>query len=180
MHCGATPIPGATVDVGAVDEGGEPSLVDPPGEVQTARNGTFSYQVPRGASRTFTFSYTAYSNDPNPTASTIMPIAVIPDISLRISPRRTHNGRTILWRGEVSGGPYPPQGVSLQVQVREGRRWQTFDNLVTHNGRFSYRYTFHRTTRPTTYRFRVSLPYAGSVGYPYRWAASHMIAIHVT
>ena len=104
---------------------------------------------------------------------------MIPNISLRITPRHTHDNGTITWRGEVSGGPYPPGGVGLQVQVREDRRWVTFDDLVTRGGRFSYRYTFHRTTQPTTYTFRVSLPYGGSVGYPDRWAASRKIAIHV-
>jgi hypothetical protein len=179
LHCGVTPIPGATVDVGAADAGTEPSLADPTAAVKTASDGSFSYRLAPGASRTLTFSYTAYSDDATPTASTLLPIAVIPKISLRITPRHTHNNSTITWRGEVSGGPYPPGGVGLQVQVREDRRWVTFDDLVTRGGRFSYRYTFHRTTQPTTYTFRVSLPYGGSVGYPYRWAASRKIAIHV-
>jgi hypothetical protein len=179
LHCGATPIPGATVDVGASDVGTEPSLTDPTATVKTASDGSFNYRLGRGASRTLTFSYTAYSDDATPTASTLLPIAVIPNISLRIKPRRTHNNGTITWRGKVSGGPYPHEGVSLQVQVREDRRWVTFDNLVTRSGRFAYRYTFRRTTQPTTYTFRISLPFGGSVGYPYRWAASHAVKVRV-
>jgi hypothetical protein len=180
LHCGPTPIPGATVNVGAADVGAEPSLVDPTAAVKTATNGTFSYRLPRGASRTLTFSYTAYSDDPTPTASSSVAIEVIPHIALRISPRRTRNNGTIVWHGDVSGGPYPRRGVFLLVQVRAGRRWETFDDLVSDRGRFAYRYTFRRTSQPTTYSFRVSLPEGGSVGYPYLWAASHVVRVRVS
>ena len=74
LHCGATPIPGATVDVGAADAGTEPSLADPTAAVKTASDGSFSYRLAPGASRTLTFSYAAYSDDATPTASTLLPM----------------------------------------------------------------------------------------------------------
>jgi hypothetical protein len=147
--------------------------------VQTDSGGSFSYRLAPGSSRTLTFSYTAYSDDPAPTATSTMSVAVIPQIELRISPRRTRNHGTIVWHGDVTGGPYPDRGVFLLVQVRAGQRWATFDDLVSHRDRFAYKYTFRRTSRPTTYSFRVSLPDGGSAGYPYLWAASHVVRIHV-
>jgi hypothetical protein len=103
----------------------------------------------------------------------------VPRIELAITPRRTSNGATIAWTGRVLGGPYPPGGVTLLVEVREGRRWQPFDQIVARGGRFAYRYTFLRTTRPTNYRLRVALPANGAGGYDYQPGASNPITVHV-
>ena len=97
---------------------------------------------------------------------------MLPRIRLHITPTRTYNGSTIDWSGRISGGPYPADGVALLVEVREGSRWQPFDEVVAVDGRFAYRYTFLRTTEPTSYRFRVALPASGSSGYDYRRAAA--------
>jgi hypothetical protein len=71
--------------------------------------------------------------------------------------------------------------VTLLVEVKEGRRWQPFDEIVAHHGRFTYRYTFLRTTQPTSYRFRVALPTNGADGYDYRpGGGSNTITVHVS
>jgi hypothetical protein len=70
--------------------------------------------------------------------------------------------------------------VTLLVEVREGRRWQPFDEVVALKGRFAYRYTFLRTTQPTSYRFRVALPASGSAGYAYDPGGSNAITVHVS
>lgn len=172
LGCQATPVPEATITVDASGEAKALSL-------HTDADGTFVYSLPLGPSRTLSFRYTAYSTDSEPAATATAAIEVAPKIALSIAPRYTHNDSTILWRGRITGGPYPPGGVTLLVQVRENDRWQTFDQIVTHDGRIAYRYTFRRTTRPTTYTFRVALPHGGSVGYPYSPAASRPINVRV-
>jgi hypothetical protein len=170
LRCGTAPIASATIVVGGGGLG--TTLLSAP-------DGTFSYAVPNGPSRTLTFSYRAFSDDPSPSASAQAVISVLPRIRLTIGPRSTWNGGTITWRGRVQGGPYPQGGVTLLVEVKEGRRWQPFDEIVARNGRFTYRYTFLRTTQPTSYRFRVCLPANGAGGYSYRPGGSNTVSVHV-
>jgi len=171
VMCAKTPIADATI---AIIGGGLNT------SVTTDQSGTFVYRVPRGPNRTISFSSRAFSNDPGPAAEARARIAVLPRIRLRITPRRTRNGGTIDWSGKISGGPYPADGISLLVEVREGHRWQPFDEVVAVHGRFGYRYTFLRTTQPTTYRFRVALPASGSAGYDYQAGGSNAVNVHVS
>ena len=146
----------------------------------TGANGTFAYTVPRGHSRTLAITYTAYSNDANPAATARVTVAVRPSIKLTITPRSTDNDGTISWRGRIRGGPYPVAGIPLQIQVREGTRWQTFDEIsVIKDGQIGYRYTFQRTYLPTVYSFRVALPLGGAVDYPYASGASNVVSVRV-
>ncbi len=178
LHCGTVPIRGARIAI--VTLGGPPSAaID--SAVQTALDGSFSYKVPRGSNRLLRFSYTAYGNDPGPSATATAMISVRPKIKLRIEPRRTSNGHTIHWSGTIAGGPYPGQGVTLDVEVREGRHWRIFDQTVAgRKGRFHYSYRFHSTTEAATYTFRVALPDTGAQDYPYSPGASNTIKVHVT
>ena len=171
LHCGATPILGAEVALSGTGVGGL---------LATDAEGAFSYRVPAGPSRTLTFNYFAYSDDAKPAASAHVKIEVYPSISLRITPRQTRNGGTISWRGRVAGGPYPPAGLTLLMQVKVGHRWETFDQLQTHNGRFAYSYTFLRTSTTTTYKFRVSLPASGAAGYDFLPTAGRSISVKVS
>jgi hypothetical protein len=70
--------------------------------------------------------------------------------------------------------------VTLLVQVKVGRRWETFDQLQTHNGLFAYSYKFLRTSTTTTYAFRVALPVSGAAGYDFLPAASRTINVKVS
>jgi hypothetical protein len=149
------------------------------GMVETDQGGGFTYSVPTGPSRTITFSYLAYSDAPALAALARAQISVRPRIRLTIGPRSTWNGGTITWHGRVAGGPYPPGGVTLLVEVKEGRRWQPFDQIVARHGNFKYRYTFLRTTGPTTYTFRIALPANGAGGYDYRVGASNTVNVRV-
>jgi hypothetical protein len=178
LHCGTVPIRNARVAI--VTVGGESSTaIDT--SVQTALDGSFSYTLPRGPDRTLQFSYTAYSDDPGPSATATTAIRIRPRIRLRISPHRASDGRTIHWKGTISGGPYPHHGVGLVVEVKYGRGWRSFDQIVAnHRGRFHYSYRFHATTEPVIYKFRVTLPDAGSAGYPYTPGASNRVSVRVT
>lgn len=177
LACGQSPVAGAAIALGisttaAVAPG-------PPATLLTAPDGSFSYQLPAGPDRTLSFSYRARSAEALPVAQTDVQISVIPRITLQITPRHTHNNATIHWSGRIEGGPYPVDGLPLLVQVKEGDRWQTFDEIVVHAGKIAYGYTFHRTTQPSTYSFRVALPVGGAVGYPYAAGASRRIRIGV-
>lgn len=177
LHCGTVPIRDARIAI--VTLGGPRSAaIDT--SVQTALDGSFSFKVPKGPDRTLRFSYTAYSNDPGPSASATATISVRPRIALEIGPHISSNGNTIHWKGKIAGGPFPPQGVTLDVEVREARHWRIFDQTVTGpKGHFHYSYRFHATTEPTTYVFRVALPHTGSQDYPYTPGASNTSDVHV-
>jgi hypothetical protein len=177
LGCGVTAIPGASIGLGITTLPGTPAAPSAP--IQTSAHGTFRYQLAPGPSRKLTFSYVAYSNEPAPTTQAAMQINVRPKMTLHIRPRRTHDGGTIKWSGKIEGGPYPLDGMPVLVQVKEGKRWQTFEELEVHNGKIAYEYTFLRTRRPTTYTFRVALPRGGDVGYPYAPAASTPVKVHV-
>jgi hypothetical protein len=180
LHCGTVPIRGARVLIATL---GGPASAAINSSVRTALDGSFSYKVPTGPDRTLRFSYTAYSNDPGPSATATVAILIRPRITLRIKPHRSSNGHSISWTGTVTGGPYPLQGVTLDVEVREGRGWKIFDQVVANRkGQFRYSYRFHATNESTTYRFRVALPDSGSGSYPYTpgGAASNTVQVHVT
>jgi hypothetical protein len=170
LLCGSAPIIGATILVGG---GGLHT------SVSTNQLGQFSFAIPRGPNRTVRFGYRAYADDAKLAAAVRAHITVLPQISLAIAPRRTVNDGTIEWRGDVEGGPYPAGGVTLLAEVREGSRWQPFDEILAPHGRFVYRYTFLRTTQPTRYRFRVALPENGAGGYDYTPAGSNSVLVSV-
>jgi hypothetical protein len=177
LHCGTVPIRGARVAITTV--GGPPSTAINT-SVQTALDGSFSYALPAGPNRLLSFSYTAYSNDPGPSATATVMISIRPKIKLQIKPRRTSNRHKIHWSGTITGGPYPTQGVTLDIEVREGPGWRFFGQTVARkNGKFHYTYRFHETFQPTTYVFRVALPASGSGGYPYTPGASNTIKVRV-
>ena len=169
LLCGEEPLASAAVKIAG--DGISASAM-------TNAAGAFTYLIPSGPSRRLSITAGAGAGTA-PAAAASATIAVRPSMTLAISPRRTSNGGTILWRGAVKGGPYPPQGLPLLVEVKEGGRWQAFDEILAHAGRVAYRYTFRRTTTPTTYRFRVALPTGGAVGYPYSFAASNAVSVHV-
>jgi predicted outer membrane repeat protein len=176
LHCGTVPIRGARVLIATLGGPGSAAIAS---SVQSALDGSFSYKVPAGPDRQLRFSYTAYSDDPAPSASATAAILIRPRIKLKIRPHRSSNGHSIYWTGTVTGGPYPRQGVTLDVEVQEGRSWRIFDQVVARKGRFRYSYRFHATGEPTTYTFRVALPASGSGGYPYTPGASNSINVHV-
>jgi hypothetical protein len=177
LHCGAVPIRDARVAIATL---GGPASAALDTSVQTALDGSFSYKVPTGPDRTLRFSYTAYSDDPGPSATATATLMISPRITLRIRPHRTSNRHTIYWTGSVSGGPYPQQGVTLDVEVKEGRHWKIFDQVVANRkGQFRYSYRFHATEESTTYTFRASLPDTGAQNYPYTHGGSNTVEVHV-
>ncbi len=108
-------------------------------------------------------------------------LRVRPQMRLTITPTVIRKHHPIIWTATVLGAPFPPQGIALAVQVKEGLRWQTFDEVVLHHEgtRRIYSYRFLRTIAPTTYKFRLALPAEGSGDYPYSFGASNTVNVHV-
>ncbi len=177
LHCGAVPIRDARVQIATTSS---PRGAAISASVQTDQDGSFSYTVPRGPDRRLRFSYTAYSDDPAPSATATATISVRPRIALHIAPHLLGNGHTMRWTGTIGPGPYPRQGTTLLVEVRDGTHWKTFDQTVAGaNGHYAYAYTFHATYEPTTYTFRAALPDTGAQGYPYAPASSNTVNVRV-
>jgi Bacterial Ig domain len=193
LGCGPTPIAGATVELdGSTLSGAHPVVL---GSLKTTAEGGFTYALPSGPSRKLTFRYTAYSNQTAPEAQAALDVAVKPRITLDITPRRTHNHGKITWRGRIEGGPYPAAGITLLAQVlnvtlesvRQHHRWKTvrhqewltFHEIVAHQGKIAYHWTFRHTSRPTIYTFRVATPAGGAAGYEYAPAASDPVSVQV-
>jgi hypothetical protein len=143
------------------------------GYISTDPDGAFRYELARGVSRTLTFRYSTAE-------PASIQIDVVPRVTLSITPRHTHNGGSIYWRGRIEGGPYPPEGIPLLAEVREGAEWKPFIELrATKEGTVGLRYTFHRTLRPSTYAFRLATPYTGAHGYEYAPAQSNPVSVAV-
>ncbi len=180
LHCGTVPIRNAQVAVGAV--GDVPAGVPPIApSITTGLDGSFSYAVPPGPNRVLNFSYTSYNDDPAPSVSATATLLVRPSINLAIAPHRVRNYQAIMWTVTVLGGPFPPQGITLDAQVHTEGRWKTFDETVLLQEGTSrlYRYTFRKTYRPATYSFRLSLPATGSGDYPYTSGTSNVVKVRV-
>ncbi len=178
LHCGTVPIRNARVVIASLG-GPRGAAIDT--SVQTALDGSFSYKVPTGPDRRLALSYTAYSNDPGPSATATVNVAIAARIRLKITPHRSSNQHTMHWSGALGGGPYPDAGVTLDAEVRSGDHWRFFAQVIANRkGTFHYSYRFHATTEPTTYTFRLVLPYTGARGYPYAAGVSNRVDVHVT
>ena len=180
LRCGRTPIAGALVDLTLAAAGGEGAPAA--AHVRTAADGSFSYLVGAGPSRQITVRYHPFRGAPAAVASATLNLQVRPSVSLTITPSRTSNGHTIAFTGAVSGGSEPSGGLTLDVEYLEGTSWKVYDTVLASpvSGRFTYRYTFRRTTESITYTFRVAIPPAGVSGYPFLPAASPARSVHVT
>ena len=179
LDCGVRPISDATVLVEIAPAAGSAPVRF--AQIHTAADGSFRYVVGPGPSRRIVVSYRAFADDVAPAARTTASVLVRPTISLAITPTRTVNGHTITFTGRVSGGQEPRGGLPLELEYREGSRWMIYDVVRTRprDGRFTYRYTFRRTTQSITYSFRVAIPASGVSGYPYQPTASPPRSVHV-
>ena len=179
LACDNTPIGDASIEIALAPAAGPTPTSY--AQIQTAADGSFSYVVPAGPSREITVSYSAYSNDSEPSAIATVALRVTPTISLQITPHHTINGHTITFTGRVAGGYIETPGLPVQIEYREGSKWMVYTDVLASatNGRFRYRYTFERTTESITYTFRVAIPATGVAGYPYQPTASPARSVHV-
>jgi hypothetical protein len=181
LHCGTVPIREAQIVVGSI--GCLPTGVAPiTSSITTGLDGSFTFMVPPGPDRVLSFSYTSYSDDPGPSVMAQVTLRVRPRMSLQIGPSVVRLNHAIYWTATVLGAPFPPKGITLVTQVKEGSRWQTFGEIVLKQEGTTprvFKYTFTRTFHPTTYTFRLALPRTGSGAYPFAFGASNMVDVHV-
>jgi hypothetical protein len=179
LRCGGRAVTGATLDLAITPAAGAGTARAV--HVRTGAGGSFAYPLAAGPSRRIGVSYRAFSDDRSPSATASATLLVRPTISLTITPTRTTNGHTITFSGAVSGGREPAAGLPLDLEYREGSRWMIYDTVMAQpgDGRFTYRYTFRRTTESITYKFRVAIASDGVSGYPYQPAASPARSVHV-
>jgi hypothetical protein len=137
--------------------------------------------VPAGPSRKITVTYDAFSGASTPSALASVSLLVHAKVTLKITPTATTNGHTITFSGRVLGGYIARSGLPLEVEYREGSRWMIYIQVLAKpsDGRYSWHYTFERTTQSITYSFRVAIPSTGVPGYPYESGASPARSVHV-
>lgn len=179
LHCGRTPIKDAVVDLEIASLAGAAPARSV--QIRTTSDGSFAYVVGSGTSRRITASYRQFDGEARPSASAGAEVLVTPVISLAITPTHTLNRHTITFNGRVSGGHEPRDGLPLEIEYLEGTHWMIYDVVQANpdDGRFTYRYTFERTTQSITYTFRVAIPSTGVNGYPYQPTVSPARSVHV-
>jgi hypothetical protein len=150
--------------------------------VQTNAAGTFSTQVPAGASRLIEVAYRALSSDSSYAATATVQEAVEAGAQLRISWLKTLADPTgtpiltgtIVLAGKVQG-PIPHQGTLVQILVHWLGHWELIRNPRTNNkGYFHAEYQFHGSIG--RFPFRAEIP-SGQTNYPYTRGYSNTINI---
>ncbi len=123
----------------------------------TGPDGTFTLTLPASlTSTTIVLSYRSHLGDTSPAATAALRLSMPARIHLKVTPRVTSVGRTIVLRGTLAG-PIPRGGklVVFEARAYGSRSWIEFHNeTVTGRGRFSVRHRF-ALPGPARYQFRV-------------------------
>jgi hypothetical protein len=143
------------------------------GRAVAGADGTFTFRLPAGTSRTLRAAFRSEPADPALACSATARVAVRAKAKLRARLR----GRVVRFRGRVRG-PVPAKGKLLDVQAYDGGRWRKFGTARTRrDGTFRTRYRFTRSARSKTYRFRVRVP--RETGFPYARGYSNVAKIRL-
>jgi hypothetical protein len=151
---------------------GAPSVAG--GTVKTRKDGSFAADLPAGASRTITLSYTPFPGDDRPGASRSLRLTVRAGVSLT-APARVKRGRAATFRGRLSGRPVPARTVKLELQRAVSRTaWKTVRTATARSdGRFAL------AVRPPAGRPAYRVLVRPGAGYPYAAAASRIARLRV-
>ena len=170
------PIAGADIRVLAREDRLGAHYVDR-GGVTTGPDGRFRVTVSKGSSRLLRLGYRAHTGDDAFAARTSARINVRARISVH-GPRRVRPRGRATFRGHLVGRPFPPRGVTLDLQIfQPGRGWRVFGTFRTRrNGRFVARYHFNSAVSG---RFTFRLRLRPSDAYPYARGFSRRIRVHV-
>jgi hypothetical protein len=151
------------------------AATNPIGTVRTGPDGSFSYRLPSGPSRTVTFSYTAFAGDPKPSASASLGTLVSASLTAAIAPRSPRAGRPAKLDGRLRY--LPRAGVQVTIQARDGRVWRPIGTVKTRaRGRYTWRYRFKRSARGKTFALRARVD---SPVYPFTPGHSRSIRVPV-
>lgn len=129
------------------------------GILTTDQNGRYAIAVPPGPSRILTAVHK--SKEGQIEAWTLLQSRAAP--TLQVHDNVIHNKYFAYFNGEIPGPDN--DGVLVFLQVKSGKGWLVFRRYATREGgKFSMRYRFTRTFRPTTYTVRAQV--LGVPGYP--------------
>ena len=130
----------------------------------TDSNGAYRIVMPNGPSRTIRVGYRARIGDLSYARTSDVEVRVIATMAFRLSKRKLRNRQTLRYLGKIRG---PRTGHRfVEVQVRNGRRWQIVCSVRTDaRGSFGCAHRFRRTYRRTTYVFRARV--RRQAGFPY-------------
>lgn len=170
-----TPLPNAEVTVLARPSvaGGIYKAV---GSVRTKADGSFSYSVAAGSSRTLDFLYRGDSTFKH--SDDQVTLRVPASATIQASRHTIRNGSHVSFTGRLRGKPQPPRGKVLDLQAFYRNRWRTFATpRAKLNGRWKYRYQFQATRGTVLYRFRIRV--RASSDYPYEAGYSKTARVRV-
>ena len=145
--------------------------------VRTGADGSFRLHLPASLPSTrLTFAYAANQGQAAPTVTAQLTLAVPARVSLKVTPKVSHVGGTIVFKGALSGGPLPPGGKQvIQARTLHGP-WRQFQVLSTAaKGRFKASYRF-RLAGPIDYQFRAVCPHEAD--FPYGAGVSSRVLVH--
>jgi hypothetical protein len=172
LNGAGAPIGDATLDVREQSQGSSaPQTI---GHAKTATNGSFTVQVPAGASRLILLAYRAYSNDPANTTQAAVQETVTAGVQMHITPRRTSPAGSITLAGHVDG-PVPHRGVVVELLVHYRGHWEPLRTPRTDpSGRFSVPYQFQGAIGRFPFRAEV---FGGQSGFPYTTGRSRPVDV---
>ena len=138
--------------------------------VRTRGDGSFGERIPAGPSRGITVSY-AGSAQYLERESKVGRLVVNSHAAFRTSKKRVKEGGAVVFRGRVfhKGARIPDGGKLVELQVRDGRHWNTVRQAfyTKPDGRYKMRYRF-RADYVSNARFRFRVRVAREQGWPYR------------
>lgn len=139
-------------------------------KVRTNHDGFFGERIPAGPSRNITASYRGSKRFLTDAAKAGR-LVVRSKAGFRTSRKRVKEGKSVVFHGRVHhrGARIPPGGKLVELQVRDGRFWNTVrEAFYTHpDGRYRLRYRF-RADYVSNARFRFRVKVAREQGWPYR------------
>lgn len=167
-----SPLSGQALVVTARESGpGIEGRAEQLGTVTTRSDGRYRVRIPAGPSRIVEVAF-AGRGAAGPAQRTVK-IDVRAGVTFT-APRSARRGRPI----KLSGSVADAAGKLVELQARNGRRWQTFAVVRTDDlGRFDLTYRFRRPGPAARYRLRARVP--AERGFPYLTAASAVRAIRV-
>jgi hypothetical protein len=143
----------------------------------TAASGSFRVRLPAGTpSSQLTFTYSSHPGQAVPDVSAELELTVPARLTLKVSPRSSHQGGRIAFSGTLFGAPLPHGGKQLVLEARTARgSWRQFQVLSTlGHGRYRAGYRF-RLAGPITYQFRAVSP--KEADFPFARGSSNIVQV---
>jgi hypothetical protein len=141
----------------------------------TDSNGRFEYKTPSGPSRLVRFGYGATSAGSSYTFTHDVKVNVRSGVRMSRSRKSLRNGQRLRLYGTIQG---IKQRKVVEIQVRKAEGWDTIASVRSNSkGRWSWRYRFERTYKPTRYQFRARV--RTDEGFPYATGYSPSRSVRV-